>query len=87
MVGTFGTTKDGLPYIGEHKDFLNSYFVLGFGGNGITFSVVGMEMVSSWLKGENINLQNGLNLGDKIKSIKNLIVCCTIKASKRLLKP
>ena len=50
--GTFGTTKDGLPYIGEHKDFLNSYFVLGFGGNGITFSVVGMEMVSSWLKGE-----------------------------------
>ncbi|HFK5545272.1 TPA: NAD(P)/FAD-dependent oxidoreductase [Elizabethkingia anophelis] len=50
--GTFGTTKDGLPYIGEHKDFPNSYFVLGFGGNGITFSVVGMEMVSSWLKGE-----------------------------------
>ena len=50
--GTFGTTKDGLPYIGEHKDFLNTYFVLGFGGNGITFSVVGMEMVSSWLKGE-----------------------------------
>ncbi|HAY3503955.1 TPA: FAD-binding oxidoreductase [Elizabethkingia anophelis] len=50
--GTFGTTKDGLPYIGEHKDFPNSYFVLGFGGNGITFSVVGMEMVSSWLKKE-----------------------------------
>ncbi|MCT4297660.1 FAD-binding oxidoreductase [Elizabethkingia anophelis] len=50
--GTFGTTKDGLPYIGEHKDFLNTYFVLGFGGNGITFSVVGMEMVSSWLKEE-----------------------------------
>ncbi|AQX84135.1 NAD(P)/FAD-dependent oxidoreductase [Elizabethkingia bruuniana] len=50
--GTFGTTKDGLPYIGEHKDFLNTYFVLGFGGNGITFSVVGMEMVSSWLKGK-----------------------------------
>nr|WP_199161895.1 FAD-binding oxidoreductase [Elizabethkingia sp. ASV34] len=50
--GTFGTTKDGLPYIGEHKDFPNSYFVLGFGGNGITFSAVGMEMVSSWLKGE-----------------------------------
>ena len=24
-----------------------------------------MEMVSSWLKGENINLQNGLDLIDK----------------------
>ena len=50
--GTFGTTKDGLPYIGEHKNFKNSYFVLGFGGNGITFSVTGMEMISSWLEGK-----------------------------------
>lgn len=50
--GTFGETKDGLPYIGEHKAFKNSYFVLGFGGNGITFSVTGMEMVSDWLKGK-----------------------------------
>jgi len=49
--GTFGETKDGLPYIGEHKDFKRSYFVLGFGGNGITFSVTGMDMVSDWLKG------------------------------------
>src|SRR5690606_6383160 len=50
--GTFGETKDGLPYIGEHKDFKNSYFVCGFGGNGITFSVTGMEMVALWLKGK-----------------------------------
>lgn len=50
--GTFGETEDGLPYIGEHKAFKNSYFVLGFGGNGITFSVTGMEMVSDWLKGK-----------------------------------
>lgn len=48
--GTFGETKDGLPYIGEHPDFPNSYFVLGFGGNGITFSVIGMEMVSKFLR-------------------------------------
>lgn len=50
--GTFGETKDGLPYIGTHKDFKDAYFVLGFGGNGITFSVVGMEMTSNWLKGK-----------------------------------
>ncbi len=50
--GTFGETKDGLPYIGEHPDFRSSYFVCGFGGNGITFSVAGMEMVSDWMKGK-----------------------------------
>lgn len=48
--GTFGETKDGLPYIGEHKKFKNSYFVLGFGGNGITFSVTGMKMASLFMK-------------------------------------
>ncbi|WP_172276745.1 NAD(P)/FAD-dependent oxidoreductase [Chryseobacterium sp. LAM-KRS1] len=48
--GTFGETKDGLPYIGEHEKFNNSYFVLGFGGNGITFSVTGMEMTSLFMK-------------------------------------
>lgn len=56
--GTFGETKDGLPYIGAHEKFKNSYFVLGFGGNGITFSVVGMEMVSCWLKDEKHPLSN-----------------------------
>ncbi|SKB37421.1 Glycine/D-amino acid oxidase [Sphingobacterium nematocida] len=48
--GTFGETKDGLPYIGNHQKFRDAYFVLGFGGNGITFSVIGMEMLSFWLK-------------------------------------
>ena len=50
--GTFGETKDGLPYIGEHPNFPSAYFVLGFGGNGITFSVIGMDMVAAMLKSE-----------------------------------
>ncbi len=50
--GTFGETKDGLPYIGRHPDFPGAYFVLGFGGNGITFSVIGMEMISAFLSGK-----------------------------------
>lgn len=49
--GTFGTTKDGLPYIGTHPDFPKAYFVLGFGGNGITFSVIGMDMLEAFLEG------------------------------------
>jgi len=50
--GTFGATRDGLPYIGSHPDFPNAYFVLGFGGNGILFSVIGMDMVSAYLRGK-----------------------------------
>lgn len=61
--GSFGETKDGLPYIGTHKKFSNSFFVLGFGGNGITFSVSGMEMISAWLKGEEHQLQKFFKFG------------------------
>lgn len=50
--GTFGETKDGLPYIGPHPKFPNSYFCLGFGGNGITFSVIGANMIAGMLKNE-----------------------------------
>jgi glycine/D-amino acid oxidase-like deaminating enzyme len=49
--GTFGETRDGLPYIGEHPKFPNSYFVLGFGGNGITFSVLGMDIIPDIMEG------------------------------------
>ncbi len=50
--GTFGVTKDALPYIGSHPDYPDSYFVLGFGGNGITFSVMGMQIISDALAGK-----------------------------------
>jgi glycine/D-amino acid oxidase-like deaminating enzyme len=49
--GTFGSTRDGLPYIGEYKRLPNSYFALGFGGNGITFSQVAAEMIVDLIKG------------------------------------
>ena len=43
--GTFGSTQDGLPYIGEYHGMPHTYFALGFGGNGITFSQVAAEIV------------------------------------------
>lgn len=49
--GTFGVTKDALPYIGPHADFPRCHFVLGFGGNGITFSVLGMDIISDAIAG------------------------------------
>jgi len=61
--GTFGETKDGLPYIGEHEHFKNSYFVLGFGGNGITFSVTGMEMASAFMKNKKHKLSPYFKFG------------------------
>ena len=48
--GTFGETKDGLPYIGTHPSYKQAYFLLGFGGNGITFSVIGTNVIADMLK-------------------------------------
>jgi glycine/D-amino acid oxidase-like deaminating enzyme len=49
--GTFGVTKDALPFIGAHPDYPHSFFVLGFGGNGTTFSIMGMEVLSDAIVG------------------------------------
>ena len=43
--GTFGETKDGLPYFGKPNPNKNEHYVLGFGGNGITFSVIAMNSI------------------------------------------
>lgn len=43
--GLFGVTKDGLPYIGEYKNMPNCYFSLGYGANGILYSVLGGQLL------------------------------------------
>ncbi len=50
--GVFGSTKDGLPYIGEYKKLPNSFFALGFGGNGITFSQIAGEIIADIIQGK-----------------------------------
>ncbi len=50
--GTFGATEDGLPFIGEYKSLPNSYFALGFGGNGITFSLIAAQIITDLIKGK-----------------------------------
>ena len=44
--GTFGETKDGLAYIGQTPEFPRAYFALGYGGNGITFSVIAAKIIT-----------------------------------------
>lgn len=43
--GTFGETEDGLPFIGTTDEFPNAYFALGYGGNGITYSMIAAEII------------------------------------------
>ena len=50
--GIFASTKDGLPYIGSIPQRPNTYFALGFGGNGITFSAVAANIIKDLLMGK-----------------------------------
>ncbi|MDF2190293.1 FAD-dependent oxidoreductase [Paraflavitalea sp. CAU 1676] len=49
--GTFASTKDGLPLIGTIPERPHTWFALGFGGNGITFSLIAAQIISDLLSG------------------------------------
>jgi glycine/D-amino acid oxidase-like deaminating enzyme len=49
--GTFGETKDGLAYIGETRDMPGVYFTLGYGGNGMTYSMIAAEIIRDAVTG------------------------------------
>jgi glycine/D-amino acid oxidase-like deaminating enzyme len=44
--GTFGETRDGLPYIGPMADCPQGLYALGYGANGITFGAVAARIVA-----------------------------------------
>lgn len=50
--GTFAETKDGLPYIGAMAGFPRAFFCLGFGGNGITYSLLAAEILRDAVLGK-----------------------------------
>ncbi len=49
--GTFGETADGLPSIGPGASGSRLRFALGYGGNGITFSVVAARILGDLVGG------------------------------------
>lgn len=49
--GSFGTTTTGLPYIGAVPDRPHVHAVMGYGGNGITYSQIASEVIASALGG------------------------------------
>lgn len=49
--GTFSTTDDGLPFVGRSRTNPNVWLALGYGGNGITFSVMAARFLRHALTG------------------------------------
>ncbi|MES2691948.1 MAG: FAD-dependent oxidoreductase [Verrucomicrobiota bacterium] len=50
--GTFGISSDGLPFIGRHRGVPHTWFALGFGGNGTTFSLIAAEILRAGILGD-----------------------------------
>lgn len=50
--GTFGASSTGTPTIGRVPRMPNCYAVLGYGGNGITFSMLAAQMLRATLTGK-----------------------------------
>ena len=49
--GLFATTPDGLPYVGPHRRYPGHLFALGYGGNGMTFSLLAARLICERLTG------------------------------------
>jgi glycine/D-amino acid oxidase-like deaminating enzyme len=49
--GTFAETASGLPLIGRHGRVPHTWFALGYGGNGITFSLIAAEILRAEIQG------------------------------------
>ncbi len=48
---SFGTSKDALPFIGEHPERPNHFYLLGLGGNGTVYSMLGSKIVADLVMG------------------------------------
>ena len=49
--GAFGESATGLPLIGPVPDMAHCHAVMGFGGNGITYSVIASQVVAAAVRG------------------------------------
>lgn len=47
----FGESIDHLPFIGEHPDRKNLFYLLGYGGNGTVYSMLGSKILSDLVRG------------------------------------
>ena len=52
--GSFGASPDGMPTIGAIPGYPRCYAVMGFGGNGITFSMLATKLITAAVLGRKI---------------------------------
>lgn len=52
LCGEFISTRDNLGYIGQDENHKNLYYCLGYGANGILFSVLGAQYLTNLFKGK-----------------------------------
>jgi glycine/D-amino acid oxidase-like deaminating enzyme len=50
--GTFGSTKDGLAYIGSPPGRPRALFAVGYGGNGLTMAVIAARIITDAVRGK-----------------------------------
>ena len=50
--GTFSSTDDGLPYMGPWKKDSRILYALGYGGNGITFSMIAAQVLKNIIQNQ-----------------------------------
>ena len=49
--GAFGESSTSLPLLGAVPEMPRAYAVMGFGGNGITYSVIGSQVIGAAIRG------------------------------------
>ena len=55
--GTFAETDDGLPYFGPHEALgARVHFAMAYGGNGITYSMIGAQLLRALIEGRQHSL-------------------------------
>ena len=52
--GSFGASPNGMPTIGEIPGYPRCYAVMGYGGNGITFSMLATKLITAAVLGKKI---------------------------------
>ncbi|MBB4826461.1 glycine/D-amino acid oxidase-like deaminating enzyme [Sporosarcina luteola] len=48
----FGESQDELPFIGRHPEKPHQYYLLGYGGNGTVYSMLGAKMLTEMIQGK-----------------------------------
>lgn len=57
--GTFAETQDGLPFFGEHPQYgPRVLFAMAYGGNGISYSMIGAGLLRAKIEGRSHPLEN-----------------------------